>query len=205
MRATGSAAFQQDAFGPPPADDGFAVRRSAGGLYELSIGGRFHPGWGGSLANGLAQHGVSIVRGFARKTEALRWRARFELEPTAGGDNPLALDYLDLASRPLPSRRPAEVSLDRYVLCSSAAHGGSVEVGVEGPDQVGFLGALLKRFAFLALFPEEMSVDTREGRVHDVFWLKGIGRTIPSDEARGGLGRILRRLSAREKTFSLDA
>jgi hypothetical protein len=198
MLATVSESLQHFSDGSMSADPGFAVRRCPGGRYELSLGGRFHPGWSGSLANGLAQHGISIVRGFARKTEALRWQACFELEPRADGDSPLALDYLELASRPLPARARTRLGLDRYELRASAARAGSIEVRVEGPDQVGFLGALLKRFAFLALFPEEMAIDTREGRVHDAFWLKGIGRTVPSDEARGALGRGLRQLLAHD-------
>lgn len=182
----------------PQADPGYAIRRGPGGLYELTLGGRFFPGWTGSLANGLAQHRINIVRGYARKLEALRWQARFELEPTASGESPVALDYLELSSRPLPARARVPIALTRHELRASAAHGGCIELAVEGPDQVGFLGALLKRFAFLALFPEEMSVDTHAGRVQDVFWLTGIGRTVPSDETRGALGRVLRRLEGRE-------
>jgi hypothetical protein len=202
MFATTSDSLQRFAAESAAADPGFAIRRGTDGLYELSIGGRFYPGWGGSLANGLALHGVSIVRGFARKVEALCWRAGFELEQTPGGDSPLALDYLELASRPLPARARVPITLDRYELRTSAGHGGCIEVLVEGPDQVGFLGALLKRFAFLALFPEEMAVDTRKGRVHDVFWLKSIGRSVPSDEARSALSRVMRRLDSREPRAS---
>lgn len=187
-------ALQRRPSGAGTIDPGFAVRRSGDGLYALELCGRFYPGWSGSLANGLAQHGIGIVRGFARKREALRWEAGFELEPTPRGDSPLALDYLELASRPLPSGARVAVSLDRFELRNSAAHSGCIELRLEGPDQVGFLGAMLKRFAFLALFPEEMAIDTCAGRVQDVFWLKGIGRTVPSDESRGALGRVLRRL-----------
>jgi hypothetical protein len=198
MFATTSDSLQRYAAESAAAEPGFAIRRGVNGLYELSIGGRFYPGWGGSLANGLALHRISIVRGFARKIETLCWQAGFELEPAPGGDNPLALDYLELAARPLPARARVPITIDRYELCTSAGHGGCIEVLVEGPDQVGFLGALLKRFAFLALFPEEMSVDTRNGRVHDVFWLKSIGRTVPSDEVRSALSRVMRRLDAGE-------
>jgi hypothetical protein len=198
MLATASEALQRNPFFSISADPGFTIRRGRARHYDLSIGGRFYPGWSGSLANGLAEHGIGIVRGFARKTEALRWQACFELEPTPGGESPLALDYLDLASRPLPARARLPIGLDRYELRTSAAHAGSIEVRVEGRDQVGFLGALLKHFAFLALFPDEMAVDTCDGRVNDVFWLKGIGRTVPSDESRGTLGRVLRRLETRD-------
>ncbi len=183
-------------------DPGYVIRRGASGHYELTIGGRFFPGWSGSLANGLAQHGVSIVRGSARKMASLSWQAYFELDPAPGGDSPLALDYLELAARPLPGGARVPIALASHELRVSGAHGGCIQLGVEGPDQVGFLGALLKRFAFLALFPEEMTVDTREGRVQDVFWLKGVGRTVPSDESRGALGRVLRRLQSRGERAS---
>jgi len=177
-----------------PLDPGFAIRRGASGLFELALWGRFYPGWSGSLANGLAQHDVSVVRGFARKVESLRWQARFELAPAHEGVNPLALDYLELAARPLVAGDRVPVSLQCYEVRASGAEGGSIRVRVEGPDQVGFLGTLLKRFAFLALFPEAMWIDTEADAVHDVFLLKGIGRTVPSDETRGALVRMLRRL-----------
>jgi hypothetical protein len=199
MLATASESLQPFLDGTLPADPSFVVRRTGGHLFELSIGGRFYPGWSGSLVSGLAQRRIGIVRGFARKVEALRWQACFELEPAPGAESPLVLDYLELASRSAGPRARVPIRLDRHELCTSGAHGGSIEVRVEGADQVGFLGSLLQRFAFLALFPEQMAVDTRQGHVHDAFGLKGIGRTVPSDETRGALSRALRRLETGER------
>lgn len=198
MLGAATEAWKRRRSGSGSPQSGFAVKRSGEGGYVLELAGSFLPGWSGSLANGLAQHGIGIVRGFARKLEGLRWEACFELEPTPCGDDPLVLDYRELASRPLQAGARLRVRLDGFELRTSAAHGGCIELRVEGADQVGFLGAMLKRFAFLALFPEAMAIDTTDGRVRDVFWLRGIGRTVPSDESRGALGRALRRLEAPE-------
>ena len=199
MLAAASESMQAFLDGSMPVDPSFVVRRGAGGRFELSIAGRFYPAWSGNLAQGLAQHGIGIVRGFARKVEALRWQGCFELAPAPGGDSPLAINYLELASRSGGPRLRAPIQLYRHQMCASAAHGGSIEVSLEGADQVGFRGSLLQRFASLALFPEQMSIETSGGLVRDVFWLAGIGRTGPSGEARSALSRALRRLEAGER------
>jgi hypothetical protein len=173
---------------------GFEIRRAEGGLFTLQIWGRHRPGWSGSLAEGLSAQRVSLIRGFTRKFGAMRWLAELTLERTQGAADPLALDYLELAARPLPSgwRRP--VRLDAFKLLPSAKHGGSLLLEVEGDDEVGFLGALLMRLAFLSLFPEELHIDTRDGRAHDRFHLVGIGKSRPSDSAAEALETMLQGL-----------
>ena len=46
---------------------------------------------------------------------------------------------------------------------------------------------LLKTFAFCSLYPAEVSIDTPHGRVHDRFWLKGLGGAAPSTALAEGL------------------
>jgi len=176
-------------------EPGFEVRRD-GARFQLKLWGRLRPGWSGSLAEGLSQGRVSIVSGFARKLGAMRWLAELELEARPGASDPLGLDYLELANRPLPSGWRTTIALDRYTLERSPKHGGSLYLELEGRDAVGFLGALLMRFAFLSLFPEEMRVETREGRAHDRFWLTGIGRSAPTEDARASLDAMLKGLVA---------
>jgi len=175
-------------------EPGFEIRRAAGGQLTLQLWGRLRPGWSGSLTEALSAQRVSVVRGFARKFGAMRWLAELTLERTEGGADPLALDYLELASRPLPSgwRRP--IRLDSFKLLPSAKHGGSLLLEIEGDDEVGFLGALLMRLAFLSLFPEELHVDTRDGRVHDRFHLVGIGKSRPPESAAEALETMLQGL-----------
>lgn len=177
-------------------EPGFEIRR-ADAAFQLKLWGRLRPGWSGSLAEGLSQARVSVVSGFARKLGAMRWLAEFELEAKPGASDPLALDYLELASRPLPSGWRTAIALDGYTLERSPRHGGSLFLELEGHDAVGFLGALLMRFAFLSLFPEEMRVETRDGRAHDRFWLTGIGRSAPSEDASASLDAMLKGLVVR--------
>lgn len=175
-------------------EPGFEIRRADGGQFTLQLWGRLRPGWSGSLAEALSGQRVSLVRGFARKFGAMRWLAEFNLARTEGAADPLGLDYLELAGRPLPSgwRRP--IRLDSFKLLPSAKHGGSLLLEVEGDDEVGFLGALLMRLAFLSLFPEELHIDTRDGRVHDRFHLVGIGKSRPSESAGEALETMLQGL-----------
>jgi len=175
-------------------EPGFEIRRAEGRLFTLQLWGRLQPGWSGSLAEGLSARRVSLVRGFARKLGAMRWLAELGLERTEGSADPIGLDYLELASRPLPSGWQRPIRLDGFKLLPSAKHGGSLLLEVQGEDEVGFLGALLMRLAFLSLFPEELHIDTRGGHVHDRFHLVGIGKSQPSEKTAESLESMLRGL-----------
>ncbi len=175
-------------------EPGFDIRRSEGSLFTLQLWGRLQPGWPGGLAEGLWQRRVSLVRGFARKLGAMRWLSELTLERTEESADPIVLDYLELASRPLASGWQRPLRLDGFKLLASAKHGGSLFLEVEGQDEVGFLGALLMRLAFLSLFPEELHLDTRDGRVHDRFHLVGIGRSRPPEKTADALEGMLRGL-----------
>ena len=41
---------------------------------------------------------------------------------------------------------------------------------------------MLKQFALFSLFPAELKIETTAGRIHDRFWLRGVGGSTPSAE-----------------------
>ena len=164
---------------------GCELQPSGRGFYELKIKGQFPPRWLANLTSALAALGVSIQRGNASKVTPSLWQAVFEILPTDGGVLPAGLDYLALA-RTAATADPAAVPihLDSYTL---EPQGDALFVEVKGADSVGFLMALLKSFAFFSLFPAEVQIDTPGGRVHDRFWLKGVGGMSPTESSRQGL------------------
>jgi hypothetical protein len=175
-------------------EPGFEIRRAGEGLCNLQLWGRLRPSWSGGLAEGLADAGLSLMSGFARKIGPMRWLAEFELDCKEARQEPLALDYLELAARTQAPAGRRPIVLHSYTLAPSEKHGGSLYLEIGGSDRVGFLGSLLTGFAFLSLFPEEMKIATRAGTVHDRFFLTGIGRTSPPAHAQQGLERWLRSL-----------
>lgn len=130
------------------------------------------PGWCGKLATGLAGHGVDIRRGDAVQTASGSWRAEFVLtmpvDCEIGSDDITALMATD-AGAGFTSR----IVLFDYRLEESDAHQGCLRLDVEGEDRLGFLAALLRRLAFLSLFPVEFRLETVEGHARDRLWLRG--------------------------------
>jgi hypothetical protein len=175
-------------------EPGFEVRRAGDCLCNLQLWGRLRPSWSGTLAEGLADAGLSLVSGFARKIGPMRWLAEFELDCKEAKQDPLGLDYLELSARTQASGGRRPIVLHSYTVASSEKHAGSLYLEIGGSDRVGFLGSLLTGFAFLSLFPEEMKIATHAGTVHDRFFLTGIGRTAPPAQARQGLEGWLRSL-----------
>jgi len=161
------------------------------GYYELKLRGQFPPRWLANLTSALAARGISIERGSASKVTPSLWQASFEILP-AGGVLPAGLDFLALAHA-AAGTGPASgrMHLDAYAL---EQRDEALFVEVNGPDCVGFLEALLKTFAFFSLFAAEVQIDTPGGRVHDRFWLKGVGGLSPSDSSRQGLQIELEKL-----------
>ncbi|MBI2354034.1 MAG: hypothetical protein HYV06_03215 [Deltaproteobacteria bacterium] len=79
-----------------------------------------------------------------------------------------------------------------YVLEHSAKYEGSLYIEVTGEDRLGFLSALLNAFSLFSLFPVEMVVETKQKKVMDRFWLKGLGGASPSESAASALRDILK-------------
>jgi hypothetical protein len=168
------------------------LRPTGRGYHGLKIRGQFPPRWLANLTGALAARGITIQRGSASKLTPSLWEATLEIAPAGGGELPAGLDYPALAHT-TAAYDPAAVPLhlDSYTL---EQREDALFVEVKGPDSVGFLKTLLKIFAFFSLFPAEVHIDTPGGRVHDRFWLKGVGGIAPSESSRHGLQIELEKL-----------
>lgn len=153
------------------------------GTCTLHLEGTFKPGWIGSLAAGLAEQGVGIVRGFAEADSLGCWEAELLLEVTPPGSLPSAQDLVRIADRDVRDYSAPRVELAIGSASRVPDHGGSLLVIVEGKDQVGFLASVLTRLADVALFPVEIAVSTTAGRAADRLWLRGPGHREPRPEA----------------------
>lgn len=166
------------------------LRPAPTGSCWVHLSGPFVTGWAGAFCQGLSLLGASVLRGYAERTHHRLWTAEFEVAPAAAGVDVARIDYgaLLVAMSPRPTRQPV---LERFAV---DAEDTSLVVEVEGLDSVGFLGALLARFAGLSLFPEEMAIDTRQNLAIDRFVLKGIGGARPSFHAFRALRALLQDL-----------
>jgi len=149
----------------------------------VHLEGTFKPGWIGSLAAGLAQQGVSVLRGFAEADSLDCWEAELFLERGPIGSLPSVRELVRLADRDVRDYSAPRVELAIGSASRVPDYGGSLLVIVEGKDQVGFLASVLTRLADVALFPVEIAVSTTAGRAADRFWLRGPGHRVPRPEA----------------------
>ncbi len=161
---------------------GFEVSRKSSGNFELKIWGRFPPNWIGNLSSGLSGNRINIINGTARKAKA-SWSAEFEIAPARFATDLKNIDFLALAKGSGHTDSSADISLDDLVIGDPGENDGALYVEIKARDQLGFLGTLLNRFAFYSLFPEEMIIDTVNGKIFDRFWIKGVGGSTPSDTA----------------------
>jgi len=176
--------------------NGFELRRTPSGDFELKLWGRFPPGWAGALSGGLSRKGISIIRGSAKKVHT-SWQAVFEIDASRCATDPHKTDFLALALDESDAAPTTAISLSEFSLGDPEKHNGALYLEVRAADQLGFLAALLNRLAFLFLFPEEMHIETVRGTAVDRFRLKGIGGTPPSVTAKAALQRKLQDLVAK--------
>ncbi len=156
--------------------------------YQLAMEGRFDPGWICGLSHGLAQRRINITRVEAARGVGRHWQSRLELDFNAAELSPDAVDYLALSKSSSTVQALAEpVMLDDYQLERSARCEGSLYLEASGPDRLGVLSSLLNTFSLFSLFPAEMLVETKNKRIFDRFWLKGMGGSSPSREAVSAL------------------
>ena len=158
---------------------GFEIRRETSGHFALKIWGRFQPDWIAGFSSGLSQNRISIISGTVKKVKT-GWQGEFEVMATGSATDPNSIDYLALAQNRLDTAPAVTISLDEFVLGDPQKHNGALYLEVKAQDQLGFLGALLNRFAFYVLFPETMIIETLKGRIFDRFWIKGVGGKPPS-------------------------
>ena len=176
----------------PAADAaGFTLAPKREGRYEVSLEGRFQPGWLGEFSAALAGHRLSILSGNARRISPSVWRASFELDASAAGTAPELIDFMALAA----ARSEAPRVIPTLEAARVTDEGDTLLVEVHGVDQLGFLAGLLKRFAFYSLFPVELEVETAGGRIADRIRLKGMGGTRPSSQATEALRKGLEEMA----------
>lgn len=166
--------------------------RLPNGLYSLSIKGQFtHPHWMAFLFAGLAMSGISVVSGRAVQAES-GWDAQISLDFSRSNAKPEALDYVAMAlQKPLTTDATAPILIKFQI---TRRVDSSLEVALEGPDQIGFLGRILGRLSLLMLFPTEIEINTVSGTVRDRLVLRGIGGTPPTAVAQSSLETVLRAL-----------
>ena len=172
--------------GPDPAtanEPGFELRSITAELFELRIWGKFPPKWLVNLCGGLTGRQANIHRGQASKLTPTLWQANLEFSGETAAFTPEHIPYLHLAQRS-GAGRTGEIDLESYVL---ERRDDALFVQVRGADCLGFLEALLKLFALYTLFPTEVKFDTTAGMAEDLFWLKGMGGTTPSEASLNGL------------------
>lgn len=178
--------------GSNASEAGCELQPTGRGFHKLKIRGQFPPRWLANLTSALATRGINIQQGNASKLTPSLWQATLEIVPAGGGELPAGLDYSALAQTTAAAAPAAvPIHLDSYSL---EMRGETLFVEVKGADSVGFLVALLKTFAFFSLFPAKVHIDTPGGRVHDRFWLKGVGGLAPSESSRQGLQIELEKL-----------
>jgi len=170
---------------------GTSVISWAGGLQAVKLSGELPPGWCGNLAVALSHRKISIVRGFARRVVDHRWIAELHVLPSEPRAGLSEAEYLSLAWSPPAPEPPAEIALDSYYVDSSPESGQYLFLEVHGYDRVGFLASLLGRLAALALRPEQISLETWDGRALDAFHLKDAAGGPPKPETARALSQAL--------------
>jgi len=156
--------------------------------YQLAMEGRFDPGWICGLTYGLSQRRINITRVEAARGVGRNWQSWLDLDFSTAELAPDAIDFLALSKPCVAVQTLAEpVVLDDYQLERSNKYEGSLYVEASGPDRLGVLSSLLNTFSLFSLFPAEMQVETKNRRIFDRFWLKGMGNSAPSNEAVAAL------------------
>lgn len=155
--------------------------------YQLGLEGRLEPGWAGRLSNGLAQRRINILRVEAARRQGRQWSSLIDLDFGSSRIRPDTVDYLELSHAPVDTTLAEPLVLDDYQIERSTRCQGSLYLEVSGHDRIGCLSSLLNTFSLFSLFPAEMLVETQHKRIFDRFWLKGLGGSMPSNEAIAAL------------------
>lgn len=161
------------------------------GLHAVRISGRLPPGWIGAFSLACSPLGIDIRQGFARRPGPSRWTSEFLVASAAGSPAVERMDFLALARQESAAAPLESIGIDRYVIRRPHLASSELELEVEGRDQIGFLGSLLKRLALLALFPHEVEIETRGDIVSDRFLVSSLGGRRPSQEALDALEAML--------------
>ncbi len=137
----------------------------------------------------LAKLNISIISGNARQAARREWEAQLLLDFTSSKAVADQLDYAAMAqqSTQTPAQQP---KLSKFKIVRRADE--QLEILIEGPDQIGFLGGLLGKLSLLALFPAELEINTVSNRIKDRVALRGIGDAPPSPATEQSLETMLK-------------
>lgn len=182
--------------GRDSSDAAFEVVPAEAGVLRARLEAHLPPGWLGNLTAQLAARGVSIDRAHARGEDTGLWRASFEVRCDPG--TALPEDWVALARRPGREGFRTDLPIESYALRRPPDAPHALDLRVRGRDTVGFLAALLRRLAFLALFPVEAEIETKDGRVDDRLALRSAGHRNVSPDAEAILRATLDRLCKEE-------
>ncbi len=165
------------------------ITRNAAGLHELKIKGRFHhPHWIAHLFAALAKLNISIVSGSASQVARREWESQLLLDFTSSKAVPEQLDFAAMALQTAQGGS-LQPKLSHFKIVRRADQ--QLEILIEGPDQIGFLGSMLGKLSLLALFPSELEINTVQGRIKDRIGLRGIGDSAPSPSTEQSLETML--------------
>ena len=158
------------------------------GLQELIMQGLFpHPHWMVFLLAGLSEKQISVVEGRAAQQITHIWDAHFQLDFRRSGVTPETIDYLALSTTRTASATAPRLSTFELRRRPDRA----LEIIVQGPDQLGFLGKLLGEVSLLALYPTELEINTNGGQIKDRLVFRGIGGAVPSENIESSLQTLL--------------
>ena len=172
----------------------FSLAKSRNGGQQLRIQGEFQrPLWIPYLFSSLSNLKVSVTRGTATLTATRDWDAAFDLDFSGCTRTPENIDYLALSEQqtPLASAPP---TLSHFLVTRRSDQ--SLEVVLQGPDQIGFLGNILAKLSMLTLFPTELEIDTVAGQIRDRIVFLGIGGMPPNESIEKSLETMLQGLVA---------
>ncbi len=172
----------------------FEARRGEDGEFVLALQGPLPPGWAGNLSAGLAARRVDIAHGFASTGGLGCWTALLGVR-SRGDCDPRSLDLAALCRRKSNAGFRTPLAIDAFSLVRRRDDG-SLHLEIEGRDRVGFLAGLLRRLAYLSLFPVELRLRTEGRRVRDAFLLRAAGGTAPAESAERRLRHQLGQLAA---------
>jgi hypothetical protein len=169
------------------------VAKLAEPIFRVRLGGLLRTSWMSALCNRLAESRVSIEHTHARLAHDKSWIAELHVFALADAADPLKLPYIEFmeAEAATPSGTRLDLRLDSYRLIESRDYGGTLMLTLEGPDTLGFLGALLASLGSLGLFPVEVHIETRGGRAYDCLWLAAADGALPPAGAKDALDQVL--------------
>ena len=170
----------------------FSLTKGYNDRQRLQIQGEFqHPHWVAYLFAGLSNLKISVIGGNAKRGAARDWEAHFDLDFSGCTLTPEKIDYQELSTRP-PALAFAEPKLSEFQVVRRGDQ--NLDVCLQGPDKIGFLGRILVKIALLSLFPCELEIDTVAGRIRDRIVFCGIGGQPPRVSVERSLESLLQPL-----------